>query len=114
LTSTITFRQCGQARYRQAHNKRSPRRSQGRPGRCRWRTATWCLRASTSSSREARRRNRKDSRETIAERIVSMPATISRSAQNSNVYGAYRIMSRDRAAVLSNLDSLESLIQTSD
>jgi hypothetical protein len=46
-------------------------------------------------SREARRRNRKEIRETIADRIVSMPATIRRSAQNSKVFGVYGIMSSD-------------------
>ncbi len=34
-----------------------------------------------------------ETRETIADRIVSMSATIRRSVQNSNVYGAYGIMS---------------------
>jgi hypothetical protein len=52
--------------------------------------------ANTSSSRETRSRNRKETRETIADRIVSMPATIRRSAQNSNVYTAYGIMSSHR------------------
>ena len=43
----------------------------------------------------ARRRNRKETRETIADGIASMPATIRRSAQNSNVFRAYGIMSSD-------------------
>ena len=45
---------------------------------------------------ETRRRNRKETRENIADRIVSMPATIRRSAQNANVYRAYGIMSRHK------------------
>ncbi len=51
----------------------------------------------------ARRRNRKETRETIADRIVSMPVTIKRSAQKSNVYRAHGIMSSHRLAMASSI-----------
>jgi len=51
-------------------------RFRGRPGRCRRRTVTWCRRATTSSSSEARLRTRNESREPRADRSVSMPMTV--------------------------------------
>src|SRR4030081_1525278 len=56
--------------------------SLGRPGCWRRRTVTWCRRATSSSSSEARPRKRKEIRETSAERMIIMPMTVWRRYAN--------------------------------
>jgi hypothetical protein len=45
-------------------------KSRGRPGRCRRRTVTWCRRATSSSSSDARLRTRNESREPTAKKTL--------------------------------------------
>jgi hypothetical protein len=54
----------------------SREKPRGRPGRCRRRTVTWCRRATSSSSSEARLRTRNESREQTADRSAYMPTTV--------------------------------------
>ena len=51
-------------------------KSRGRPGRCRRRTVTWCRRAMSSSSSEARLRTRNESREPTTDRRAIMSTTV--------------------------------------
>ena len=51
-------------------------KSRGRPGRCRRRTVTWCRRATSSSSNDARLRSRNESSEPTADRTAIMAATV--------------------------------------
>src|ERR1700730_4708973 len=72
----MALRSWGPIRESHTQSSRSVEKSRGWPGRCRRRTVTWCRRATSSSSSEARRRTRNESREPTADRSAIMPTTV--------------------------------------